>query len=205
MFGVMGKPIAQGELPLETRMMSYKNRNQCFVVLRQVEDTRQAEAYQRAMQMGKAPPKQLQASFGVKPDMGPMDVHDLRYMKEADLLPLMVRGRDQVIDLDERSKSMVLHVAWKGYAPRDYTIPHDGRDVRPLTRAALAIEVAKAVYDYIKRNIEVQASRNVGPFRADWDIVTKVRLVEIYNVFKNNWMVQLAMLEEDAQGRVVWK
>ena len=91
--------------------MAYKNRNQCFIVLRQVEDTRQAEAFQRAMQMGKAPPKQLQTSFGVRPDMGPMDVHDLKYMKEVDLLPLMVRGRDQVIDLDGRSKNMVLHVA----------------------------------------------------------------------------------------------
>lgn len=80
-------------------------------MLPQNSDTRQADAFQRALQNGKAPPKQLHPSFGLAPDMGPLDVHDLQYMQEADLLALMCRGMDRVIDISEKPTVMCLDIA----------------------------------------------------------------------------------------------
>ncbi|KZP28241.1 hypothetical protein FIBSPDRAFT_947825 [Athelia psychrophila] len=203
MFGVMGKPVMQGSLhSADQRVVLYQKHDQRFFVLPQDADTRQAAAFQRALQTGRAQPKQLHPSFGLAPDLGPLEVHDLRYMPEADLLALMCRGADRVIDISEKAAVMCLDIAWKGYRAQEYKLPADGGDVRALTRAALAIEVAKAVHDYIKSNTHrVLLARDPGAFTVDWDILTKLRVLEIYNVYTNHWMVRLVMLEADVQAR----
>lgn len=86
--------------------------------------------------------------------------------------------------------------------------------------------MGKAVHDYITVSIfriacvsqssspnvphqsnthRVEFYKDPGAFKADWDILTKIRVLEIYNVYTNHWMVRLVMLEADVQARAASK